>query len=84
MKSAFFVEFITIFVKFNIYKHFFDKFIIRRLITMKNEKRLSNKMKNGIKKVLFVALKSNANSSGCYVIYQPKVPKNLEKFKKFK
>ncbi len=53
MKSAFFVEFITIFVKFNIYKHFFDKFIIRRLITMKNEKRLSNKMKNGIKKELF-------------------------------
>ena len=51
---------------------------------MKNEKRLSNKMKNGIKKVLFVALKSNANSSGCYVIYQPKVPKNLEKIKKFK
>lgn len=51
---------------------------------MKNEKRLSNKMKNGIKKVLFVALKSNANSSECYVIYQPKVPKDLEKFKKFK
>lgn len=51
---------------------------------MKNEKTLSNKMKNGIKKVLFVALKSNANSSGCYVIYQPKVPKDLEKFKKFK
>ncbi|WP_242997469.1 cyclic lactone autoinducer peptide [Eubacterium sp. OM08-24] len=51
---------------------------------MKNEKMLSNKMKNGIKKVLFVALKSNANSSGCYVIYQPKVPKDLEKFKKFK
>lgn len=25
MKSAFFVEFITIFVKFNIYKYFFDK-----------------------------------------------------------
>lgn len=51
---------------------------------MKSEKMLSNKMKNGIKKVLFVALKSNANSSGCYVIYQPKVPKDLEKFKKFK
>lgn len=51
---------------------------------MKNEKMLSNKMKNGIKKVLFVASKSNANSSGCYVIYQPKVPKDLEKFKKFK
>lgn len=26
MKSAFFVEFITIFVKFNIYKHFFVKY----------------------------------------------------------
>lgn len=51
---------------------------------MKNEKMLSNKMKNGIKKVLSVALKSNANSSGCFVIYQPKAPKGLEKFKKFK
>lgn len=26
MKSAFFVEFITNFVKFNIYKYFFDKY----------------------------------------------------------
>lgn len=51
---------------------------------MKNEKMLSNKMKNGIKKVLFVALKSNANSSGCYVIYQPKTPKGFEKFKNIK
>lgn len=52
MKSAFFVEFITNFVKFNIYKYFFDKFIIRRLITMKNEKLLSTKIKDGVKNAL--------------------------------
>lgn len=51
---------------------------------MKSEKRLSNKMKNGIKKVLFVALKSNAISSGCFIIYQPKTPKGFEKFKNIK
>lgn len=51
---------------------------------MKNEKKLSSKVKSGIKKGLNVALISNSNSSGCYVIYQPKVPKSLDKFKKFK
>ncbi len=51
---------------------------------MKNEKRLSNKMRNGIKKGLSVALKTNANSSGCFIIYQPKAPKDLDKFKRFK
>ena len=79
MKSAFFVEFITNFVKFNIYKYFFDKFII-----MKNEKLLSTKIKDGVKKGLFATLKVNANSSGCYIIYQPKTPKGFEKFKNIK
>lgn len=51
---------------------------------MKNENPLSNKVRSGIKKGLSNALKTNANSSGCYVIYQPKAPKNLGKFKKFK
>lgn len=51
---------------------------------MKNEKRLSNKMRNGIKKGLSVALKTNANSSGCFIIYQPKVPRGLDKFKSIK
>lgn len=51
---------------------------------MKNEKRLSNKMRNGIKKGLSVALKANANSSGCFIIYQPKTPKNFDRFKKIK
>ena len=51
---------------------------------MKNEKMLSNKMRNGIKKGLAVALKTNANSSGCFIIYQPKAPKALDKFKNIK
>ena len=51
---------------------------------MKKEKTLSNKMRNGIKKGLSMALKVNANSSGCYIIYQPKEPKALEKFKSIK
>lgn len=51
---------------------------------MKSEKMLSNKMKNGIKKVLFATLKANANSSGCFIIYQPKTPKGFEKFKNIK
>lgn len=44
----------------------------------------SSKVKNGIKKGLSLTLKLNANSSGCYVIYQPKTPKALEKFKNIK
>lgn len=52
MKSAIFVEFITIFVKINIYKYFLIKFITRRLITMKNEKLLSTKIKDGVKNEL--------------------------------
>lgn len=84
MKSAIFVEFITIFVKISIYKYFFIKFITRRLITMKNEKLLSTKIKDGVKKGLLATLKVNANSSGCYIIYQPKTPKGFEKFKNIK
>ena len=90
MKSAFFVEFITIFVKFNIYKHFFVKFIIRRLITdypvyhLKICDNTTERIKDGVKKGLFATLKANANSSGCYIIYQPKTPKGFEKFKNIK
>lgn len=84
MKSAILVEFITIFVKINIYKYILIKFITKRLITMKNEKLLSTKIKNGVKKGLFATLKANANSSGCFIIYQPKTPKGFEKFKNIK
>jgi len=79
-----FVEMITIFVKLMINLYILDRIYTRRLITMKNENPLSNKVRSGIKKGLSIALKTNANSSGCYVIYQPKAPKNLGKFKKFK
>lgn len=51
---------------------------------MKNEKVLSNKIRTGIKKGLSVALKINANSSGCYVVYQPKAPKALKRYKNIK
>lgn len=47
---------------------------------MKNKKSLSTQIKKG----LDIALKTNANSSGCYIIYQPKAPKALEKFKGIK
>lgn len=51
---------------------------------MVREKKISKSLKNGIKGCLSVALKSNANSSGCFVVYQPKAPKALENFKKIK
>lgn len=44
-------------------------------------KRLSNDVKNKMKRGLNTVLKSNANSTGCYIIYQPKVPKSIKKFK---
>nr|WP_303995158.1 cyclic lactone autoinducer peptide [Ruminococcus bromii] len=51
---------------------------------MKNEKMVSNEVKKGIKCCLVTALKSNANSSGCFFIYQPKAPNEFERFKKIK
>lgn len=38
-------------------------------------------LKNGIKNCLSTALKINANSTGCFVVYQPKAPKALKNFK---
>ena len=28
-------------------------------------------------------LKSSANSTSCFIVYQPEAPKNLKKFRKF-
>lgn len=47
-----------------------------------SNKKNSNHLKNNIKKVIEFALKTNANSTGCFVIYQPKVPKSIIKYKK--
>ncbi|MEE0008609.1 MAG: cyclic lactone autoinducer peptide [Ruminococcus bromii] len=54
------------------------------MITTKNKNSLSSKIKDGVKKGLFATLKANANSSGCFIIYQPKTPKGFEKFKNIK
>lgn len=53
-------------------------------MVMKKQKSLSTQMRSEIKKGLSVALRANANSSGCFVIYQPKAPKALDKFKDIK
>ena len=44
-------------------------------------KKQSNTAKS-VKGVLNQVLKSEANSTSCTIIYQPKAPKNLESFKK--
>lgn len=54
----------------------------KRRYKMKNEKKYTYSLRKGIKDCLSVALKSNANSAGCYFLYQPKIPKNLNKLKK--
>lgn len=51
---------------------------------MTNKKTTSKTLKNGIKTCLSVALKVNANSTGCFIAYQPKSPKNLYNLKKIK
>lgn len=79
-----FVEIFTEFVLFNKNTYPFDIISARRMILMKNKKSLSDRVNTGIKKGLSVVLKTNANSSGCYFIYQPKAPVALDKYKKIK
>lgn len=38
---------------------------------------------NVIKRVVDKSLSANANSVSCIIVYQPKVPAALKKFKKF-
>lgn len=42
------------------------------------------KINSKVKKVVEATLKSNANSTTCYNIYQPKAPKTLKKFSKIR
>lgn len=51
---------------------------------MKKEKHISDSLKKGVKGCLNLALKTNANSSGCFAVYQPTAPKALKRFKDFK
>ena len=48
---------------------------------MKNEKLLSTKIKDGVKKGLFATLKVNANSSGCYISISLKRQRVLKSLK---
>lgn len=52
--------------------------------TMKKLKSLFQKIAPGIAACLTLVLALNANSSGCYFIYQPKAPEKLNDFKRFK
>lgn len=52
--------------------------------TMKKVKSLLQKIAPGFAVCLTLVLTLNANSSGCYFIYQPKVPEKLDDFKRFK
>ena len=45
---------------------------------MKTKKGLSNMLKG----VVELSLKTNANSTTCYSIYQPKAPASLKKYSK--
>lgn len=51
---------------------------------MKKIKNIILKISPAIIACLTLALSINANSSTCFVMYQPKVPAKLDKFKKIK
>lgn len=53
-------------------------------IIMKYSKNPSQKIAKTVASILDSVLKTEANSTSCCVIYQPKAPKELERFKKKK
>lgn len=58
------------------------KKITRRRITMKNN--LSKMAAKKITSAMNVFLRIDANSTSCTVLYQPKEPKGLSKFRRIK
>ena len=46
------------------------------------EKNQTNNIAKGVTSVLNKVLKVEANTNSCVVVYQPKAPKTLERFKK--
>ena len=50
---------------------------------MKKEK-VTKKVAKGVTNVLNSVLRTEANSTSCVIIYQPKAPKELGRFKKDK
>lgn len=49
---------------------------------MNEKKRQKNIMAKGVASALNKVLKVEANTNSCVVVYQPKEPKSLERFKK--
>lgn len=49
---------------------------------MQMASKLSKTMAKGTAKVLSVFLSTDANAASCYIMYQPKAPKELSKFRK--
>ena len=47
-------------------------------------KKLSKSIAKGTVSILNTFLKADANSTSCIITYQPKMPKELEKFRKMK
>lgn len=48
------------------------------------KKQMAKSVAEGMKKVLDVALRTEANSTSCLFTYQPKAPKELMKFRRNK
>lgn len=46
------------------------------------EKKQKNTMAKGVASALNKVLKVEANTNSCVVVYQPKAPKSLERYKK--
>ncbi len=48
------------------------------------KKNVKNPVAKGVKEILDIVLKTEANSASCAILYQPKAPKELEKFRRNK
>lgn len=51
---------------------------------MNKENLITKSFAKGMATVLKTTLKADANSNSCVLVYQPKVPKELEKYRKRK
>ena len=56
----------------------------RREEKQRMKAKTEKKLAKGIAKVLETTLKVEANSTSCFVMYQPKVPKELSKYRRMK
>lgn len=50
----------------------------------KDESKTEKNLAKGIAKVLETTLKVEANSTSCFIMYQPKAPKELSKYRRMK